>query len=86
MTIFSRSANKLLTSTMTACWPHSDQSVARRGGRIRFGAQTMARLREVMPVASWLRLSSCRCFIRWARVVWCGLGSRDTSFLRQDTW
>ena len=37
-------------SMTTACWPQSDQLVSLLGGLMRLGAQTMARLREVMPV------------------------------------
>ena len=33
------------------------------------GAQTIARLRGVMPVREELRESRCRCLVRWARVV-----------------
>ena len=43
---------RMRDSMMLACLPHSLQSVSLLGGRMRLGAQTMARFLEVIPVTS----------------------------------
>ena len=72
-------------STTSACRPQSRRQ-SWLLGRSRLGAHTMARLREVIPVMECCAARLWRCLITWVRVLWCALGSLDTSFLRQDTW
>ena len=75
-------ASEIINSTRRACELMSLISSVRAswckegGARSRLGAQTIARLRGVMPVLLEEREMVCRWCIRWSRVARCGSGMR----------
>ena len=80
------SSKYTMRASTTSAWRPQSRRQSWLFGRSRLGAQTMARLREVIPVTLCCAASPCRCLITWVRVLRWARGSRDTSFLRHDTW